>query len=112
MKTALTLFALAFLTLTAVAVAETQQQAPVSAVQAAPTVAAPATTAPDRAAEAALAKIFSGQKPVNRSVSCYETMYQYCQDFCYGLVMENRCDFFANQECLCERFPADCPICY
>ena len=112
MKTALTLFALVFLTLTAVAVAETPHQAPVPAVQAAPASAVPATAAPDRAAEAALARIFSGQRPVNRSVSCYESMVQYCQDFCYGLVMENRCDFFANQECLCERSPADCPICY
>jgi predicted DCC family thiol-disulfide oxidoreductase YuxK len=112
MKTALTLFSLAFLTLTAVVVAETQQPAPVPAVEAAPTDAALAAAAPDRAAEAALARIFSGQRPVNRSVSCYETMIQYCQDFCYGLVMENRCDFFANQECLCERSPADCPICY
>ena len=112
MKTALSLFALAFLTLSAVVLAEPDRQAPVPAVQAPPAAASPATAAPDHAADAALAKLFAAQKPKNRTLSCYETTYQYCLDFCYGRAMENSCDFFANQECLCERWPADCPVCY
>ena len=109
MKTALSLVALAFLTLSAVALAEPERQAPLPIIQAPST---PVTVAPDRTVDAALAKLFAPQKPKNRTASCYETTYQYCLDFCYGRAMENSCDFFANQECLCERFPADCPVCY
>ena len=112
MKTTLSLFALAFLTLSAAALAEPEKQAPLPIVQGLATAAAPVTVAPDHSADAALAKLFSTQKPKNRTTSCYETTYQYCLDFCYGLATENGCDFFANQECLCERFPADCPVCY
>jgi hypothetical protein len=111
MKTALSLFVLAFLILSAVALAEPDRQAPLPIVQAPPT-AATVTAPPDHVADAALAKLFAAQKPVNRTTSCYDARYQYCLDFCYGLVMENGCDFFANQECLCERWPADCPVCY
>jgi hypothetical protein len=112
MKTALSLFALAFLTLSVLLLAEPERQAPAPAVQASPAVKAPVTAAPDRTADAALAKLVSGQKPVNRTTSCYDDRYQFCLDSCPGLVMENGCDLFANQQCLCERWPADCPVCY
>ncbi|HSS52461.1 MAG TPA: hypothetical protein VLX28_26250 [Thermoanaerobaculia bacterium] len=112
MKTALSLFALAFLTLSAGVLAEPERQAPLPAVQAPPAAAAPVTAAPDHTADAALAKLFAGQKPVNRTTSCYDARFQYCLDFCSGVAAENGCDLFASQQCLCEHWPADCPVCY
>jgi hypothetical protein len=109
MKTALTLVALALLTVTVAAAAEPQRPAPVPSPQKTAQVA----PAPDGSAETTLGKLFSEHKPSNRTYSCYDDRYQWCQTFCSDLSQTNGCDFFANQQCLCQRYPwADCPVCY
>jgi hypothetical protein len=102
MKIAFALLASALLATTAVsASAESQPK---------PAVAAPASA--DRSVEAALAKLFSDHKPTPRTTSCEEVVYEWCMSYCYDLSMNFGCSFFASQECLCERAPADCPVCY
>jgi hypothetical protein len=110
MKTAFLLVSLALLALaSAASAADPQPQPPVaSAQEVTATPAAPTAASVDLA----LQKIFEPQKPARRATSCYDNVYEYCQTFCYELSQTNGCDFFANQECLCERFPADCPVCY
>jgi hypothetical protein len=72
----------------------------------------PSAAAPERSPENLLADIFSAPRPVNRSASCEEQVYQECLVYCWDLSQTGGCDFFANQTCLCWRGPADCPLCY
>jgi len=107
MRAAFFLFSLVLLALASVASADPRIQPPAQEV----TATAPA--APTAASvDLALQKIFEPQKPARRATSCYDDRYEYCQTFCWELSQTNGCDFFANQQCLCERFPADCPVCY
>jgi len=107
MKAAFLLFSLILLALAYAAFAEPQSQPPANPAQAV-TPEAPTAASVDLA----LQKIFEPEKPARRATSCYDDRYEYCQTFCWELSQTNGCDFFANQECLCERFPADCPVCY
>ena len=109
MKTALTLVALVLLSLPA-AGASTPGSAP--SVQPAPPPASPSISALDRSPEAALDQLLGAHRPANRTYSCYDQVYAWCLSSCYELSQTNGCDFFANQECLCERSWADCPACY
>jgi len=68
--------------------------------------------APERSPEALLADIFNAHRPVSRSSSCEEQVYQDCLTYCWELSQTNGCDFFASQTCLCWRYPVDCPVCY
>lgn len=108
MKTAFLLCALTLVLATA-AFAEPRTQPPATPAQA--TAAAPTAQAAS-SVDLALQKIFEPQKPARRATTCYDNAFEYCQSFCSELSQTNGCDFFANQECLCERFPADCPVCY
>ena len=106
MKTAVLLVSLALLPLATIASADSGNQ---------PAVSAGFTVTPASPASSwdlSLRKLFSAQKPVSRATSCYDNVYEYCQTFCTELSQTNGCDFFANQECLCERSWADCPVCY
>lgn len=80
----------------------------------APTPPAAATlqeATPERTPEALLADIFA-PRPVDRSSSCEEQVYQDCLIYCWELSQTNGCSFFAAQTCLCWRYPVDCPVCY
>jgi hypothetical protein len=111
MKAAFFLFSLVLLALASIASADPQNQPPVAPVQAVTATATPAAP-PASSVDLFLQKLFEPQKPVRRAATCYDNAYEYCQTFCSELSQTNGCDFFANQECLCERFPADCPVCY
>ncbi|HTQ80427.1 MAG TPA: hypothetical protein VMM92_10560 [Thermoanaerobaculia bacterium] len=104
MKTSLLLLAFALFT------ASVATAAPPDAT--APSTAPAATATVDHAAEAALAKLFSDHKPVHRTDGCFDAVYEDCLSFCSELSQNGGCTFFAEQQCLCERFPADCPVCY
>jgi hypothetical protein len=107
MKAAVLLFSLILLALASVAFAEPPSQ---PSAAPAPTVAAEAPTA--ASVDLALQKIFEPEKPARRTAACYDNAYEYCQNFCWELGQTNGCDMFATQQCLCQRFPADCPVCY
>lgn len=109
MKAAFFLFSLVLLALASTASADPQTQPPAAPAQEARATPAAATAA---SVDLVLQKIFEPQKPARRATSCYDNAFEYCQTFCSELSQTNGCDFFANQECLCERFPADCPVCY
>jgi hypothetical protein len=68
--------------------------------------------AKDRLPAELLAEIFNSKQPVVESNSCYDQVYQDCMTFCYELSQTNGCDSFATQQCLCWRYPTDCPVCY
>jgi hypothetical protein len=76
-----------------------------------PSAAIPNQAAPERSPETLLADIFA-PRPMNRTASCEEEVYEQCMIFCWELSQTNGCDFFASQTCLCWRYPVDCPVCY
>jgi hypothetical protein len=104
MKATVLLVSLALLALASAASADAGNQ-PAAGFTVTP--ASPATSV-----DLSLQKLFSARKPVNRTTSCYDNVFEYCMSSCYELSQTNGCDFFANQECLCERSWADCPVCY
>ena len=111
MKAAFTLFSVLLLALASVALADPVSPAP-GVVAQAPTPVSTPTAPPASTVDPSLQKLFSAQKPVNRTTTCYDRVYEDCLSFCPSLSQTNGCGFFTDQQCLCERSSADCPACY